>query len=188
MSQATDLKQLLSQARVLPVLTVGAPEEAVSLVRRLAAEGFGTVEITLRSPASLEALAAVVREVPEVLVGAGTVLDEEQLKGARKAGARFAVSPGLTPALITAARRVGLPWLPGVATPSEAMTAAEAGFTVLKLFPAAAVGGLALLRSLRGPLPHLAFCPTGGLDETTYPQYLEQPNVICVGGSWMVNS
>jgi 2-dehydro-3-deoxyphosphogluconate aldolase/(4S)-4-hydroxy-2-oxoglutarate aldolase len=130
----------------------------------------------------------VATELPEVTVGVGTILDGDQMRDAEWAGAGFVVSPGMTAELVSAARRAGIPWLPGVATPSEAMHAAAEGFEILKLFPATVVGGVPLLRALQGPLPRLRFCPTGGIDGASFRDYLEQPNVLCVGGSWMAPS
>lgn len=180
------LRDLLGRSRVLPVLTVRDPGEAVALVGALAQGGLATVEITLRSDAALAAISAVVDELPEVTVGAGTVTRADQLAAAEQAGASFAVSPGLTDGLIGAAKRSQLALLPGVSTVSEAMVARDAGFGVLKLFPARSLGGTEFLAAVRGPLPELLFCPTGGIDEGSYRNYLAQPNVLCVGGSWMV--
>lgn len=176
----------LARVKVLPVVTVADAEQGVSLASALAAGGLDVVEITLRSRAALAAIRAVREALPHTLVGAGTVVDAESLGAAERAGAQFAVSPGLTPGLLEASRATPLPWLPGVATASEAMVAAEAGVSLLKLFPIAAIGGRALLRSLYGPLPGLSFCPTGGIDGASYRDYLALPNVPCVGGSWMV--
>ncbi len=183
---AQDLRDLLSEARVLPVLTVRDSPSAVAVARALAEGGLGTVEITLRSEAALSAIEAIARQLPEVTVGAGTLTSPDQFRTVADAGARFAVSPGWTSSLAEAARKDALPWLPGVATVSEAMVAQEAGFEILKLFPAKALGGRVLLKSIYGPLPDLAFCPTGGINASSYRDYLELPNVLCVGGSWMV--
>ena len=180
------LRDVLVGARVLPVLTVGEPGRAIALIRALAEGGLRVVEITLRSPKALATVEKVIRACPEVTVGVGTVLDGDQLRAAEGVGARFAVSPGLTADLVHAAWQGEIPWLPGVATVSEAMTAAAEGFPVQKLFPAAVLGGVALLKALRGPLPRLSFCPTGGIGAASYRDYLAQPNVLCVGGSWMV--
>jgi 2-dehydro-3-deoxyphosphogluconate aldolase/(4S)-4-hydroxy-2-oxoglutarate aldolase len=144
------------------------------------------LEITLRTPVALDAIKAVAAALPQACVGAGTVLNVEQLHAERDAGAQFAVSPGLTPALAEGAHGAGISLLPGVATASEAMAALEAGFTFLKFFPAQAAGGVPMLKSLGGPLPQLRFCPTGGIDAALAPSYLALPNVVCVGGSWVV--
>ena len=180
------LRELLAAARVLPVLTIEEPDQAVALVQALVEGGLRVVEITLRSPKALKAIEKVIRALPGVAVGVGTVIDGDQLRAAEAVGARFAVSPGLTADLVHAAWQGEIPWLPGVATVSEAMTAAAEGFPVLKLFPAEVLGGVRLLKALQGPLPQLSFCPTGGIGAGSYQDYLAQPNVLCVGGSWMV--
>jgi 2-dehydro-3-deoxyphosphogluconate aldolase/(4S)-4-hydroxy-2-oxoglutarate aldolase len=181
----SDLRRLLLSTPVLPVLTVPDAAAAPDLARALLAGGIAVVEITLRTDAALAAIRRIAAEVPEVTVGAGTVTRADDLTAAREAGARFAVSPGLTPALAAAAARQELPFLPGVATASEAMAARDHGFTILKLFPAAAAGGRRLLQALAGPLPDLEFCPTGGIGPDDFRAWLELPNVLCVGGSWV---
>jgi len=179
------LEQILAVGPVLPVVTIPEAEQAVPLARALLAGGISTIEITLRTPSALEAIRRVAAEVPEMLVGAGTILSPADAEAAASAGARFLVSPGLTPALLMAAGWFSVPLLPGVATASEAMTARDAGFRLLKLFPAEAVGGKALLKGIGGPLPDLGFCPTGGVTLESAPGYLALPNVRCVGGSWI---
>lgn len=180
-----NLRHLLSQARVLPVLTIEDAEQAVPLARALAAGGLTVLEVTLRTDAAIEAIRRIASDASEVTVGAGTVTRARDLEAVRDAGGRFAVSPGFTPALAKAARKTGLPLLPGVMTPSEALAARGRGFDTLKLFPAGAAGGIALLNALAGPLPELAFCPTGGLGAENFRDYLALPNVVCVGGSWV---
>lgn len=177
---------LLSATRILPIVTVDSVEQAIAVSRALLEGGLPAIELTLRTPAALPALAALKRELPELRVGAGTVLDPQQLAEALDAGADFIVTPGTTAALRTALATCPLPVVAGVATPSEAMVLRELGFRVAKLFPAAAVGGLAMLQSLRGPLPDMLFCPTGGIGEQDAADYLAQANVACIGGSWMV--
>ena len=185
--QASDkLREMLADVHVLPVLTVHDAEDAVPLARALHAGGLEAIEITLRTDAALEAIERVRTEMPEMLVGAGTVNNENLMASASNAGAAFAVSPGLTGGLVAASRHHELPLLPGVATASEAMTAAAAGLDFLKLFPAQAIGGTALLKSLAGPLPGISFCPTGGIGQASFRDFLALPNVLCVGGSWMV--
>ncbi len=179
------IKTLLADVRVLPVVTLDRAEDAVPVATALLAGGIGAIEITLRTAAALDAIAAVASAVPEMLVGAGTATRAADLVRARSAGARFAVSPGLTGDLARAAHALELPLLPGVMTPSEAMIARDAGFDHLKLFPATAAGGLELLRALAGPLPKLRFCPTGGIDPSAMAGWLALPNVFCVGGSWL---
>lgn len=168
------------------MLTVEDAEDAVPLVAALAAGGLRTVEIVLRTEGALDAIRAVARELPDVVVGAGSVTSPQQLTTSLRAGARFTVSPGFTAELADAANRAEIPWLPGVATVSEAMAARVHGFDVLKLFPAATVGGLAFLDAVTGPLPELGFCPTGGVDGTTWRDYLARENTVAVGGSWMI--
>ncbi len=176
---------LLSRARVLPVLKIEHAEQAVQLARALAAGGLTVLEVTLRTEAALEAIRRIAAEVSEVTVGAGTVTRARDLDAVADAGGTFAVSPGLVPELARAARDSGLPLLPGVMTPSEAIAARDHGFNILKLFPAGPAGGIALLRALAGPLPELAFCPTGGVGVSSFRDYLALPNVVCVGGSWV---
>ncbi|MFF3945065.1 bifunctional 4-hydroxy-2-oxoglutarate aldolase/2-dehydro-3-deoxy-phosphogluconate aldolase [Streptomyces sp. NPDC001902] len=173
-------------APVIPVLTLDDPADAAPLVRALVRGGLTAVEFTLRTPTALEAIAAAAREVPEAVVGAGTVVRAEQVGAAARAGARFLVSPGWTPGLLEAMTASGLPFLPGVSTASEVVALAERGVTELKFFPAEAAGGTAYLRALAAPLPDVRFCPTGGIDAERAPAYLALPNVACVGGSWMV--
>jgi 2-dehydro-3-deoxyphosphogluconate aldolase/(4S)-4-hydroxy-2-oxoglutarate aldolase len=169
----------------VPVLTVDEADRAVPLVRALAAGGLTTVEITLRTPPALRAIRRLAEEVAEVVVGAGSVLDPEGLARAAEAGARFVVSPGFTMRLAEAAAAAGVPWLPGVATVSEAMRAREAGLRLLKLFPAELAGGIGFLDAVRGPMPDLLFFPTGGIGPENYRDYLSRSNVAAVGGSWM---
>ncbi len=185
-SQSPSLIDRLAGVPVIPVLEFHSVEEALRVSEALVAGGLPVLEITLRTPVALEAMRAVAASLPQAIVGAGTVLDVAQLHAVRDAGAQFAVSPGLTPRLAEGARDAGIALLPGVATASEAMAALEAGFTFLKFFPAEAAGGMPMLKSLNGPLPRLRFCPTGGIDAARAPGYLALPNVVCVGGSWVV--
>jgi len=183
-----DAVSLLARAPVMPVIVIRNVHDAVPLARALVAGGITTLEVTLRSDAALAAIGAIRAEVPQAVVGAGTVLTPAQLHQALAAGAQFAISPGLTDALASAARDLAACFVPGVATASEAMRAADYGFHAQKLFPAAAVGGPALLQALAGPLPHLRFCPTGGVNAANAADYLRLPNVPCVGGSWLAPS
>jgi 2-dehydro-3-deoxyphosphogluconate aldolase/(4S)-4-hydroxy-2-oxoglutarate aldolase len=171
-------------APVIPVLVVEELRHAAPLARALVAGGLPVLEVTLRTPAALEVIAEMAR-VPGARVGAGTVLSAADAARARAAGAQFAVSPGATEALISACVAQGLPLLPGAATASEVMVLMEAGYRVLKFFPAEAAGGRPLLEALRGPLPQALFCPTGGITEASAPAWLNLPNVVCVGGSWV---
>lgn len=173
------------RTRVLPVVVIEQPAHAVPLAEALLAGGVDAIEITLRTPAALDAIAAVARAVPGLCVGAGTVLGAGDLRRVHDAGARFALSPGATPALLDAAAASPLPFVPGVMTASEAMAAHERGFTLLKLFPAEQAGGPAMLRALAGPLADVRFCPTGGLTAANAASYLRLPNVALVGGSWL---
>lgn len=179
------LDALMRLAPVIPVVTPRDIDSTVELARALLRGGLPTMEITLRNPVALDALRAVATEVPEVYVGAGTVLDPAQLEAAVEAGARFLVSPGSPADLLRAAAAQSIPLLPGVATATEVMTAMSLGWTRFKLFPASAVGGTALLRGLAGPLPQVRFCPTGGITPATAADYLACPNVLCIGGSWL---
>ena len=185
MGPVGDMAAIAARAPVIPVLTIETPEMAVPLARALVRGGLPVLEITLRTAVALEALRIIVDEVPEAIVGAGTVLNPVQLEQVQRAGARFAVSPGCTEALARAARSSGLPFLPGVQTVSEAMTLAEHGFEILKFFPADAAGGLTWIKAVGAPLSGLRFCPTGGITAETAPAYLALPNVACVGGSWV---
>ena len=170
---------------VIPVVAIDDPAQAVPLARALIAGSVRVLEITLRTPVALAAIRAIAEAVPEVIVGAGTLTRPEDFIEARNAGARFGVSPGLTPALIEATRKSGLPLLPGVMTPSDIIAARLAGFRELKLFPAQQAGGAGMLQALAGPFPDVTFCPTGGISAETAPTFLALPNVACVGGSWL---
>ena len=176
---------LMRRGPVIPVVTIEDAAAAVPMARALLAGGISVIEITLRTPAAIEALRRIFGEVEGVVAGAGTVLDRRQAEASVAAGAAFLVSPGATQALIDAADELPVPLLPGVATASEAMAARERGLTRLKFFPAEAAGGIAMLKALHGPLGDLVFCPTGGIDLAKAPAYLALPNVACVGGSWL---
>ncbi|MGW0282905.1 bifunctional 4-hydroxy-2-oxoglutarate aldolase/2-dehydro-3-deoxy-phosphogluconate aldolase [Streptomyces sp. NPDC003236] len=177
---------VLDLAPVVPVVVVSDVSDAVPLARALVAGGLPAIEVTLRTPAALDAIRAIAGAVPEAVVGAGTVLTPEQVDDCVAAGARFLVSPGWTDALLEAMRGSGVPFLPGVSTTSEVVALLERGVREMKFFPAQAAGGTAYLRSLAGPLPQARFCPTGGIGPATAPEYLSLPNVGCVGGSWML--
>ncbi len=175
----------LRSVAVVPVLTIDQMETAVPLARALVAGGLHVIEVTLRTPAALAGLGRIARDVPDAVVGAGTVLAPEQGQEAMSAGARFLVSPGMTPRLVEAAASWPVPFLPGAATASEAMALADLGYRVLKFFPAEPSGGAAALKALAAPLPAMAFCPTGGIDLAKAREYLALPNVVTVGGSWV---
>ncbi|WP_149789303.1 bifunctional 4-hydroxy-2-oxoglutarate aldolase/2-dehydro-3-deoxy-phosphogluconate aldolase [Lutimaribacter pacificus] len=175
---------LCRKAPVIPVLVIEDAAHAVPLAQALVAGGLPVLEVTLRTPVALEAIAAM-SQVAGGIVGAGTVLTPDDVTAARAAGAQFAVSPGATDRLLDACEAADLPILPGAATATEAMRLLERGYDTLKFFPASAIGGAPALRALGGPLPQLRFCPTGGIDTVNAPDYLSLPNVLCVGGSWV---
>lgn len=179
------LATLAEAATVIPVLTVGEVAQAVPLARALKAGGLKVIEMTWRTEAALDVLAEMKSAEPDLVVGMGTIRTPDQVGASVKAGADFLVSPGLTPRLVPALLDAGIPVLPGVATAGEAMSAAEAGFELLKFFPAEQAGGLPYLKSLQGPLPDIRFCPTGSITREKAPDYLALPNVVCVGGSWI---
>ncbi|MBB1116082.1 bifunctional 4-hydroxy-2-oxoglutarate aldolase/2-dehydro-3-deoxy-phosphogluconate aldolase [Stenotrophomonas sp. W1S232] len=179
------LRAMLRLAPVIPVYTPGSVDEAVAVAQALLDGGLPVIEVTLRTPVALEAIAAMVRAVPDAVVGAGTVLNGAQLEAVKAAGGRFAVAPGATDALYAAARAADLPLLPGVATASEIMRGLEHGVDTFKFFPAEAAGGTALLAAWNGPFADVRFCPTGGISQANARDYLTLPNVLCVGGSWL---
>ena len=170
---------------VIPVIVIDKLDDAVPLARALVAGGIRVLEVTLRTPMALQAIEAIANEVEGAITGVGTITRAEDFHLARKAGAVFGVSPGLTPELIAAARDSDLPLLPGVMTPSDVIAARAAGFAELKLFPAQQAGGIGMLKALAGPFPGVTFCPTGGISAATAPDFLALPNVACVGGSWL---
>lgn len=178
----------LQACRILPVVTAHDVESTVQLASALQRGGMQAIEITLRTSAALEAIAAVKREVPQLLVAAGTVTTPAELEQVVEAGVELALSPGATDALLRAAAAAPLDFIPGVASPSEVMNALDHGFSICKLFPATTLGGASMLRSLAGPFPKVQFCPTGGLNAENFRQFLALPNVICCGGSWMVSA
>ena len=179
------LSDLLAIGRVIPVITIDRLDDAVPLARALVLGGVRLLEITLRTPVGLSAAAAIINAVPEAVVGIGTVLTPADVERAVSVGARFMLSPGATPSLLDAAAGAAIPFLPGIATASELMSAMAHGFDTVKFFPAATAGGLAGLKALAGPFPSARFCPTGGVTEENAAQWLAQPNVIAVGGSWL---
>jgi 2-dehydro-3-deoxyphosphogluconate aldolase/(4S)-4-hydroxy-2-oxoglutarate aldolase len=179
------LARILRASPVMPVIALDRLDQALPLAEALLEGGLSTLEITLRTPVALEAIRLISRTFPGAYVGAGTVTTPEALRQVAEAGATFAVSPGLSAPLLAAAQDSPIPLLPGIMTPSEAMTAMAAGFKYLKLFPAEQAGGVAMLKALAGPFRELRFCPTGGITPASAPSYLSQPNVLCVGGSWL---
>ena len=177
---------ILRRAPVLPVLAIDRLDDAVPLARALVDGGLPVLEVTLRSDVALEAIRRIVDEVPDAIVGAGTVLSAADLDSVARAGAVFAISPGATDALYEAAAGVAMPWIPAVATASELMRGLEQGHRRFKFFPAESSGGIAALKAFAGPFPQAKFCPTGGIDAASAPRYRALANVITVGGSWMV--
>lgn len=173
------------KSRVVPVVVVTDPAQAVPMAEALLAGGVDVIEITLRSSAALAAIEAVAKAVPAMQVGAGTVTRVSEVAQVLNAGARFGLSPGATTSLLDEVKRAGLPFIPGVATPGEAMAARDAGFGLMKCFPAAQLGGVEVLKAWGGPLPDLRFCPTGGVSLANMNQFLALPNVAMVGGSWL---
>ncbi|MEV8335185.1 bifunctional 4-hydroxy-2-oxoglutarate aldolase/2-dehydro-3-deoxy-phosphogluconate aldolase [Streptomyces niveus] len=180
------MTSVLDLAPVVPVVVVDDVADAVPLARALVAGGLPAIEVTLRTPAAPDAIRAIAAEVPEAVVGAGTVISAATVTEAVSAGARFLVSPGWTDTLLAAMRASGVPFLPGVSTTSEVVALLERGVSEMKFFPAEAAGGTAYLKSLSGPLPQARFCPTGGISLASAPSYLALKNVGCVGGSWML--
>lgn len=178
-------ESLLDRVPVIPVVVVDDLATAVPIARALVAGGLPVIELTLRTPVARDAIRAIADEVPEILLGAGTVLNPGQAKEALDAGAQFLVSPGATPALLAGMAETGLPFLPGTSTVSEVLAVLEAGYNEMKFFPAEASGGTAYLSSIASPVPAARFCPTGGITLASAPGYLSLPNVGCVGGSWL---
>ncbi|MFN9185607.1 MAG: bifunctional 4-hydroxy-2-oxoglutarate aldolase/2-dehydro-3-deoxy-phosphogluconate aldolase [Betaproteobacteria bacterium] len=185
MPTRADIVAAFTQVRLIPILAVDTEDQALRTSECLLNAGLKVLELTLRTPAALQATAAVCRRFPEVIVGVGTVLSAAQLRATQEAGAQFAFSPGLTPQLATDAQASGFPFFPGVSSASALMLALEHGFDVLKLFPTEAVGGVKLARALGEPFPGVKFCATGGVSPSNVHEYLAQPNIACVGGSWV---
>lgn len=180
-----EIEDIISAAPVMPVLVIHELAHAVPLARALVAGGIEVLEVTLRTPIAMDAVAAIVKDLPNAVVGVGTLTRPEQFSEAAEAGAQFAVSPGLTQVMLNACAESGMPYLPGVFTPSEVMTARNIGFEYLKLFPAQQAGGPGMLKALAGPFPELKFCPTGGIGEENFREYLALDNVASVGGQWL---
>lgn len=178
-------REILSAGAVVPVMAIEDLSSAVDLAHALVEGGIPTLEITLRTEHGIKAIELIKKEVPDAIVGAGTVINGEQLKAVENAGAEFAISPGFNTSFAKAAGRSGIAVIPGIATPGELMLALEHGIDTLKLFPAEVAGGRAMLKALHGPFPQVKFCPTGGITPETAPEYLKLPNVLCVGGSWL---
>jgi 2-dehydro-3-deoxyphosphogluconate aldolase/(4S)-4-hydroxy-2-oxoglutarate aldolase len=178
-------EEIFSQGPVVPVLVIKNVEHAVPLAKALIAGGIRVLEVTLRTDAALEVIAKIAKEVPEAIIGAGTVTNRAQLQQVIDAGAKFAISPGLTSDLLKAGIEGNIALIPGISSISELMTAVDHGYTHLKFFPAEASGGVKALKAIGGPFPDIKFCPTGGISPSNYNDYLALPNVCCAGGSWL---
>ena len=184
MAQSAATREIASRAPIIPVLVLDDAASAAALAHALVAGGLPALEVTLRTPAALDAIRAMA-DVAGGIVGAGTLLSPDDIRAAKDAGARFGVSPGATPRLIAASIEIGLPLLPGAATASEVMALWEQGYDMMKFFPAEAAGGAPALKAIGAPIPQVSFCPTGGITPANAPSYLALPNVICAGGSWV---
>ncbi len=185
MQARADIERILNLSPVMPVVVIEDAATAPELARAFVRGGIRVVEITLRTAAALRAMEAIAREVPDISVGAGTVLCAEDLRAAANAGATFAISPGSTSVLLEAGRHAPIPYLPAIATASELMAGLAHGYRCFKFFPAGPAGGIAMLKSFAGPFPQARFCPTGGITQETVKSYLDLPNVLCAGGSWL---
>ncbi|MGQ0620672.1 MAG: bifunctional 4-hydroxy-2-oxoglutarate aldolase/2-dehydro-3-deoxy-phosphogluconate aldolase [Panacagrimonas sp.] len=181
-----NISDVMEAGPVIPVIVLDDVSQAVPLARALVAGGIRVLEVTMRTPVALDCIRAMRAEVPDAIVGAGTITRGTDLEAAIAAGSQFGVSPGATPDLLKRIADSGLPFLPGSMTPSDVMLRREAGFTRLKLFPAAQAGGIGMLKALASVFPDVRFCPTGGIDANSAPAFLALPNVACVGGSWIV--
>ncbi|KZN45311.1 bifunctional 4-hydroxy-2-oxoglutarate aldolase/2-dehydro-3-deoxy-phosphogluconate aldolase [Pseudoalteromonas luteoviolacea] len=181
------IQEILSAAPVVPVIVIEELEDAIPLARALYNGGLRALEVTLRTPVAAEAVKQIKEALPEAYVGTGTVVDKASFEASVNAGADFMVSPGVSSELLELAKSTDIPFLPGAATPSEAMELASHGFKYLKFFPAEAAGGAPMLKSIGGPLPQVTFCPTGGITLESAPKYLALNNVVCVGGTWMLD-
>ena len=179
-------KDVLNAGPVMPVMVIQNLDDAVPLAKALVAGGIKVLEITLRTPIALDAIRLISQEVKDAIVGAGTITTPEQLQAAEEAGAVFAISPGLTPTLLAAAKAGNIALIPGISTLSELMLGMEYGLDHFKFFPAEAAGGIPMLKAIAGPIPQVTFCPTGGISPENYSAYLALSNVACVGGSWLV--
>ncbi|MSQ59402.1 MAG: bifunctional 4-hydroxy-2-oxoglutarate aldolase/2-dehydro-3-deoxy-phosphogluconate aldolase [Betaproteobacteria bacterium] len=179
------IQEIMNASPVMPVLVIEDVARAVPLARALVEGGIRVLEITLRTAVALECVRAILKEVPEAITGVGTITQTSQLQSVIETGAAFGVSPGLSESLLNEVKRRDFPFLPGVMTPTEVMTAYALGFRAMKLFPAQQAGGLGMLKALAGPFADIRFCPTGGVDANSAADFLALPNVGCVGGSWI---
>lgn len=185
MNQHVRIRETLKSCSVMPVIVLDRVDDAVPLAQALVAGGIRVLEVTMRTPVALDCVRAIRAAVPDAIVGVGTITNVTEMRAAIAAGAAFGVSPGTTDALLAEARAQDFAFLPGTMTPSDVMRALDAGFTAMKLFPAKQAGGIDMLKALGGPFPQVVFCPTGGIDVSTAPNFLALSNVACVGGSWL---
>ncbi|WP_018981901.1 bifunctional 4-hydroxy-2-oxoglutarate aldolase/2-dehydro-3-deoxy-phosphogluconate aldolase [Salinimonas chungwhensis] len=177
--------EIFAAGPVVPVLVIKDADKAVPLAKALMAGGIKVLEVTLRTPAALDVIRRIAQEVPDALIGAGTVTNAQQLKEVTDAGAKFAISPGMTADLLEAGKQCSIPLIPGISSTSDLMKGKDAGYTHMKFFPAEASGGIKAIKSISGPFPDVTFCPTGGISPENYRSYLALKNVACVGGSWI---
>lgn len=177
--------EIFAAGPVVPVLVINDVEKAVPLAKALMAGGIKVLEVTLRTPVAIDVISTIAKEVPDALIGAGTVTNAQQLKAVTDAGAKFAISPGMTADLLKAGMDGDIPLIPGISSTSDLMKGKDAGYTHMKFFPAEASGGVKAIKSISGPFPDVTFCPTGGIGPGNYKEYLALPNVKCVGGSWV---
>ncbi|MCX8600535.1 MULTISPECIES: bifunctional 4-hydroxy-2-oxoglutarate aldolase/2-dehydro-3-deoxy-phosphogluconate aldolase [unclassified Gilliamella] len=182
----TSAEEILTMGPVVPVIVIERLEDAVPLAKALIAGGVKVLEVTLRTACALDAIKKIIEEVPEAVVGAGTVTTVEQLKQVTQAGVKFVITPGITDSILKEAVVGTVPVIPGIATISELLTAQEYGLTALKFFPAEINGGVAALKAFAGPCGYMKFCPTGGVNPKNYRDYLALDNVLCVGGTWFI--
>ena len=181
----TSPEEIFAAGPVVPVLVINDVEKAVPLAKALMEGGIKVLEVTLRTPAAIDVIKRIAEEVPDSLIGAGTVTNAQQLKAVIEAGAKFAISPGMTADLLKAGMDADIPLIPGISSTSDLMKGKDAGYTHMKFFPAEASGGVKAIKSISGPFPDVTFCPTGGIGPNNYNDYLALNNVKCVGGSWL---
>jgi 2-dehydro-3-deoxyphosphogluconate aldolase / (4S)-4-hydroxy-2-oxoglutarate aldolase len=187
MSRSRSMEIICAAAPIIPVLVIERLDDALPLASALVAGGLHVLEVTLRTPVALPAIAKIASELPTACVGVGSVVESDQFAEALRVGGRFVVSPGSTPELQAAAQMMPLPWLPGAQTVSDILALRAKGYRLMKFFPAGAAGGSAFLQSIAGPIPDVRFCPTGGITAANAAEYLQLPNVACVGGSWLTS-
>ncbi len=184
-ANSKEMESLLRKSPVVPVLTIDRVSQAVPLAKALVKGGLPIIEVTLRTHCAYDAIEMILEMVPEAIVGGGTVTSLRHLDRLKEVGAQFAVSPGLTPALLKHAKEIGLPYLPGITSVSELMVGMGEGYQCFKFFPATSSGGVSALKSFAGPFSDIHFCPTGGINQNNFKKYLSLPNILCVGGSWV---